>query len=94
MPLTPAQRAAERALRESYAELCYWYPQYKLEDLTGDDGLPLGDINLLLNFARMQYYKDKLDTLNVMAAASGGKKPYKSVGDKLRSLVKQIKARI
>lgn len=90
-----ARQKAEQNLRAMYAELCYWYPQYKLEDLTNDDcPLALGDINLLLTYARMQYYQDKADTLTIIAAGNGGKKPYKSVSTKLLSLVKKLKARI
>lgn len=95
MPPTPARARAEQDLRATYAELCYYYPQYKLEDLTSDDNpLALGDINLLLKYARMRHYQDMLDMLTVVAAGNGGKKSYKNVAGKLTRLIKGLKARI
>jgi hypothetical protein len=90
-----ALEKAERDLRELYAELCFYYPQYKLEELTDDDNpLALGDINLLVKFARMRYYQDKLDMLTVVAAGNGGKKPYKNVAEKLERIVKGLRAKL
>lgn len=92
---SPAKQRAERDLRATYAELCYYYPQYKLEDLTSDDnGLALGDINLLLKFARMRHYQDMSDMLTVVAAGNGGKKSYRNVAGKLQRLVKDLRARL
>lgn len=91
---TAAQKKAQQDLRAMYAELCYWYPQYKIEDLTSDeDGLAIGDINLLLTFARMQYYQDKLDTLFVTTGAQS-KKGFRQVKEKLQRNIKAMKARI
>lgn len=95
MPLSPAQARAEQDLRATYAELCYYYPQYKLEDLTSDENpLALGDINLLLKYARMRHYQDMLDMLTVVAAGNGGKKPYKNVAGKLTRLIKGLRAKL
>lgn len=88
------RQQAEKQLRLTYAELCYFYPQYKLEDLTReDDNLPLGDMQLLINFARKQYYQDKLDMLQVMAGAQG-KKGYKKVSEKYTNAIKKLEAQI
>lgn len=82
-------------MREMYAELCYYYPQYRLEDLVSDDNpLALGDINLLLKYARMRHYQDMLDMLTVTAAGNGGKKPYKNVAGKLTRMIKGLRAKL
>lgn len=91
-----ALEKAEREMRESYAELCYWYPQYRIEQFaTGGEleDMPMGDIELLLNFARKQYYQDKLDTLHVMAGAQG-KKGYRTVKQNLTKLINKLKGKM
>lgn len=85
---------AKRDIREMYAEVCYYYPQYKLEDLIDDENIvPIGDIELLLNVAKKLYYQSKLDDLHVATAAQS-KKGYKAVKGNLESLIKKIRARI
>lgn len=85
-----AIRKAQAEMRESWAELVYWYPQYKLEDL---DEMPIGDIEMLLAFARKQYYQDKLDMLYVTTAAQS-KKGFRTIKGNLTSMIKKMKARI
>lgn len=87
-----AIKKAEQQMRESWVEVCLWYPQYKLDEVSSDD-FAAGDVELLLNVARKQYYQDKLDTLYVLAAAQN-KKGFKSVRKKLENLIKNIGARI
>ena len=55
--------------------------------------MPIGDIELLLNFARKQYYQDKLDTLHVMAGAQG-KKGYRTVKANLTKLINKLKGKM
>lgn len=81
---------AQQQMRESWAEVCYWYPQYRLEDL---DEMPIGDIEMLLSFARMHYYQDKLDMLYVTTAAQS-KSGFKKVKSNLESMIKKMRARI
>lgn len=91
-----ALEKAQREMRESYAELCYHYPQYKIEDFAeggASEDMPIGDIELLLNFARKQYYQDKLDTLHVMAGAQG-KKGYRTVKSNLTKLINRLKGKM
>lgn len=95
-PKSAALKKAEAQNRENFAELCYWYPQYEIEDFaTGGkrEDMPIGDIELLLNVARKQYYQDKLDTLYVLAAAQSNK-GFRSVKQNLLKLIKKIGARI
>lgn len=83
---------AKRNWREMAAELCYYYPQYRIEEMAEDD-IPIGDIELLLNVAKKLYYQSKLDDLHVATAAQS-KKGYRAVKGNLESLIKRIRAKI
>lgn len=83
-------------MRNNFAELCYYYPQYKIDDFTEGgqyEELPVGDIELLLNVAHKLYYEDKLDTLYVTTGAQS-KKGFLAVKNNLTNIIKKIKARI
>lgn len=87
-----ALKRAKAEMRQNCAELCYYYPQYKLEEVLSDD-MPIGDIELLLTVARKLYYEDKLDTLYVMTGAQS-KKGFATVKKNLTNLIKKLKAAI
>jgi len=83
----------EKQLRLTYAEICYWYPQYKIEDIVQDEGLPIGDINLLIKFARKQYYQDKLDSLQIITSSQSNRS-FKKAKNKLDNIIKKLEAEI
>jgi len=87
---------AKQQWREMVAELCYFYPQYKIGEFAegGElEDMPIGDIELLLNTAKKLYYQSKLDDLNVAAAAQS-KKGYAKVNSALQGIIKKLRARI
>lgn len=91
-----AKEKAEREQRDMYAELCYNYPQYKIEDFAEGgqhEEMPIGDLELLLNYARKQYHQNKLDTLYVVAGGQS-KKGFRTVKGNLVKVINKLKAKI
>lgn len=65
-------RGSSGALREVYAELCYYYPQYTLKEA---QELPARDVKLLLRVAQKQEAQRMFNLVQIVASphTKGGK---------------------
>jgi hypothetical protein len=79
-------KEAERAGRREHAELIFHYPQFTLDDAAE---MPVGDINLLLAYARLNRAQELLDLANVMAATQSSKS-FKRLTNQLEGVIKSL----
>lgn len=79
-PITSQTKGQSK--REIYAEVCYFYPQYTLEEVAQ---LPARDIQLLLKVARKQEATKMYNLLQVVSA------PHTKKGQGVKTLSKYFK---
>ena len=71
--------------REMWARICYFYPQYTLEEASK---LPARDINLLLKVARKINAEQKYDYTQIVAA------PHTKKGSGVKKLTEYFKKQL
>lgn len=72
----------EQSNRETYALVCYHYPQYKLEDV---QEMPARDVNLLLSTAYKQKALDYIHQVQITAS------PHSKKGEAIKKLIDEYK---
>lgn len=77
-----ASAKTQTSKRELYAEVCYFYPQYTLEQVSK---LPARDINLLLKVAKKQEAVKMFNLTQIVAA------PHTKKGKGVDTLTKHFK---
>ncbi len=80
-----SRSASSNRKRVTYAEVCYFYPQYTLEEV---QALPLRDVSLLLKVARKQEAKKMYELLQIVSA------PHTKKGQGVKQLEKYFKGLI
>lgn len=68
--------------RKIYALVCYFYPQYKLEDV---EQMPARDVNLLIKTAHQQKATEYINHVQIAAA------PHSKDGASIKKLIDQYK---
>ena len=77
-----AQNTKKITNRELWATLCYYYPQYKLEEASR---LAVRDLKLLIRIAEKIKARDKYDYVQIVAA------PHSKKGEGVKELTEQFK---
>jgi len=77
-----SETSSEGQKRELYAEVCYFYPQYTLQDVAR---LPARDITLLLKVARKQKAIEMFNLVQIVAA------PHTKKGQGVKQLSEHFK---
>lgn len=75
---------AEREMRALFAQTCLYYPQYTLDDVAE---MAIGDVELLLNTARIRELERHRAILTATAAAQS-KKGYNKLAKDLKKGIK------
>lgn len=78
----PKSDDSENSNRQTYALVCYFYPQYKLEDV---EQMPARDVNLLITTAHKQRAIDYMNHVQIAAA------PHTKNGEGVKKLIDQYK---
>lgn len=68
--------------RRTYALVCYYYPQYKLEDV---EQMPARDVNLLIRTAHQQKAIEYINHVQIAAA------PHTKKGEAIKKLIDEYK---
>ena len=68
--------------RRTYALVCYYYPQYRLEDV---EQMPARDVNLLIKTAHQQKAIEYINHVQIAAA------PHSKKGESIKKLIDEYK---
>lgn len=78
----PKSEDESNSNRRIYALVCYFYPQYKLEDV---EQMPARDVNLLINTAHKQKAVEYMNQVQIAAA------PHTKKGEGIKKLIDEYK---
>ena len=78
----PNGKDDDNSNRRTYALVCYYYPQYKLEDV---EQMPARDVNLLISTAHKQKAIEYMNHVQIAAA------PHTKKGEGIKKLIDAYK---
>ena len=82
----PSEAEGGTPNRDMYAQVCYFYPQYTLEDV---QQMPARDVNLLIKTAHQQKAIDYLNFTQIVAAPHTKKgEGVKKLADSYQKIIK------